>query len=212
MGVVLIEARQPGWGASGRNAGHVLPTLRDPGVFAAFPDGGKAFLEIYREHHTITFTLSQRLGIDCDAVQSGYLQVTHREGTFTELKTRARYWREEQGQTVDFLQGADVRDLTGSDWYGYGVRYRDGGRVNPYRFTHGMVAAAERLGVRVFGATEANVLEPEGERWRVRTPGGSVRASRVVFCTNAYPTGIVPAFTDNYYTLTAYALTTAPLP
>jgi hypothetical protein len=33
VAVAVLEARQPGWGASGRNAGHVLPTLRDPTVF-----------------------------------------------------------------------------------------------------------------------------------------------------------------------------------
>ncbi len=43
--VVVLEARQPGWGASGRNAGHVLPTLKDIAVIRRFPDGGKAFLE-----------------------------------------------------------------------------------------------------------------------------------------------------------------------
>lgn len=212
VGVVVLEARQPGWGASGRNAGHVLPTLRDVGVFEHFPDKGKAFLDIYRDHYRITFELSRRHGIACDATQSGYMHITDREGTFESLKKRSLYWRDKQGQPVEWLQDGDVRAITGSDYYRFGVLYGDGGRVNPYRFTNGMIRAALELGARVFGDTEARVLEKDGERWRIRCAGGSVRASRVVFCTNAYPTDIVPAFTNNFYPLTAYALTTAPLP
>ena len=78
ISVVVLEARQPGWGASGRNAGHVLPTLKDVALFERFPDGGKAFLELFREHHTITFDLARKHGIACDAVQSGYLHATTR--------------------------------------------------------------------------------------------------------------------------------------
>jgi hypothetical protein len=39
-----------------------------------------------------------------------------------------------------------------------------------------------------------------------------VRAARAVFCTNAYATAVVPEFAKAFYPLTAYALTTEPLP
>ncbi|HOL37537.1 MAG TPA: FAD-dependent oxidoreductase [Rubrivivax sp.] len=129
--VALVEAHQPGWGASGRNAGHVLPTLRDRRVFERFANGGKAFLELFREHHTITFDLARRHGIACDAVQSGYLHATQRRGVFEKLKAAAHYWSTEQGQPVQFLSGDAMRAMTGSRYYTFGVLYRDGGRVNP---------------------------------------------------------------------------------
>ena len=210
--VVVLEARQPGWGASGRNAGHVLPTLKDPGVFERFPDGGKAFLELFRQHHTITFDLARTHGIACDAVQSGYLHATTRESVFDKLKAKSVYWKEEQGQQVEWLEGADVQALTGSRYFGYGVLYRAGGRVNPYLFTNGLIAAATARGARVFGESEAIALSRSGNRWRVATAQGAVVADRVVFCTNAYATAIVPQFADNFYPLTAYAVSTKPLP
>ena len=106
--VVVLEARQPGWGASGRNAGHVLPTLKDVALFERFPDGGKAFLDLFREHHTITFDLARKHGIACDAVQSGYLHATTRESVFDKLKAKSVYWKEQQGQQVEWLEGADM--------------------------------------------------------------------------------------------------------
>lgn len=210
--VVIVEARQPGWGASGRNAGHVLPTLRDRKVFGRFADGGKAFLELFREHHTITFDLARRHGIACDATQSGYLHATQRRGVFERLKAASRYWSAEQGQPVEFLSGDAMRAMTGSRYYTLGVLYRDGGRVNPYLFTNGMVRAAIARGARVFGDSEARTLSREGKRWRVASAQGSVRAERVVFCTNAYAGAIVPLFRDSFYPLTAYAIATHPLP
>ena len=210
--VVVLEARQPGWGASGRNAGHVLPTLKDVSAISRFPDGGKAFLEVFRAHHRIPFELSRKHGIACDATQSGYLHATARRGVFDELKEKSRFWRDEQGQEVDWLEGKDVEAITGSAYFGYGVLYRSGGRVNPYLFTNGMIRAAVARGARVFGETEALALAPEGARWRVTTTGGSVVADRVVFCTNAYATGVVPQFADSFYPLTAYGVSTQPLP
>ncbi|MCG3170059.1 MAG: tRNA 5-methylaminomethyl-2-thiouridine biosynthesis bifunctional protein MnmC [Pseudomonadales bacterium] len=212
ISVAVLEARQPGWGASGRNAGHVLPTLKDVALFERFPDGGKAFLHLFREHHTITFDLARKHGIACDAVQSGYLHATSRASVFDKLKVKSVYWKEQQGQQVEWLEGADVEALTGSSYFSRGVLYRSGGRVNPYLLTNGMISAAVARGAGVFGGTEALSLARSGARWRVVTAQGAVVADRVVFCTNAYPTAIVPQFTNNFYPLTAYALSTKPLP
>lgn len=209
--VVVLEARQPGWGASGRNAGHVLPTLKDLSAFKDFPDGGKAFLDLFREHHTITFDVARRYGIDCDATQSGYLHATNRSGVFDSLKSTSQYWRDEQGQQIDYLSGAEMEAMTGSSYYTLGVLYRSGGRVNPYLFTNGMIRAAAARGTQVFGDSEALALSRSGSRWRVATAQGSVTADRVVFCTNAYPNAIVPEFTNSFYPLTAYAISTRPL-
>ena len=211
LNVVVLEERQPGWGASGRNAGHVLPTLKDLEAIKRFPDGGKAFMELFREHHGITFDLARKHGIDCDATRAGYLHATDRKSTFESLKAKSTYWKQEQGQQVEWLEGADMQAMTGSSYYPYGVLYRAGGRVNPYRFTNGMISAAARRGAQVFGESEAISLAKAGTRWRVSTKSGAATADRVVFCTNAYPTAIVPQFTNNFYPLTAYGIATRPL-
>ena len=211
VSVAVLEARQPGWGASGRNAGHVLPVLRDLKVFERFKDGGKRFLSLFREHHTIPFDLTKKYGFHSDAEQAGYLHATTSQRVFDSLKEKSRYWQSEQGQPVEMLGSAEMERMTGSRYYTKGVLYRDGGRVNPYLFTNGMISAAVARGARVHGDSEAVSLEPVGKQWRVKTARGSVTADRVVFCTNAYPNSIVPAFTNNFYPLTAYALSTKPL-
>lgn len=210
--VTVLEARQPGWGASGRNAGHVLPALRELKVLQGFPDGGKRFLELFRQHLTIPFDLSARHGIDCDAVRSGYINGM-KSAKAQEAFTRQHMFLERAGiQRLVPLSPEDMRARLGTDVYSHGVLFPDGGRVNPYLLTNGMIEVAARLGTQVYGNSEALSLVRAAGRWRVRTAKGRITADRVVFCTAAYPTGIEPAFQRAFYPLTAYALTTRPLP
>lgn len=210
VAVAVLEARQPGWGASGRNAGHVLPTLRDLSVFESFPDQGRRFLALFDEWHGLPFQLAREYAIDCDARQSGYLNAMQTPKQLQRFKTAMRHW---QGrQEIHEVGGAQMQAMTGSTRYPHGLLYASGGRINPYLFSNGLIAAAAGLGARIFGDSEALSIQPVGQRWKVTTAQGEVTAARVVFCTNAYPTQIVPEFTNCYYPLTAYAISTAPLP
>lgn len=211
VGVAVLEARQPGWGASGRNAGHVLPTLRDPSVFQSFPDQGRRFLEAFAEHRGIVFDLQARHGFDADALRSGYLNAATSAAAIAKFR-RQTAWMEQRGMlNLAELGGAALRQATGSAHWTHALVYLDGGRVNPYRMSVGLAATAAKLGARVFGDSPALTIEPAGPRWRVRSERGSVSADSVVFCTNAYPSDVVPQFAASFYPLTAYALTTRPL-
>lgn len=208
----LLEARQPGWGASGRNAGHVLPILRTVKPLETFPDGGKAFLEAFRAHRTIPYDLARQHAIDCDAVRSGYVNGMRSQHAFDAFLRANAYLKELGLQDLVPISAAEMKARTGSDGYPFGVLFPDGGRVNPYLLTNGMVRAAAGLGAQVHGDSEAQSLQPEGKRWRVRSARGSVLADRVVFCTNAYPTEVEPAFAHGFHPLTAYGIATKPLP
>ena len=113
---------------------------------------------------------------------------------------------------ISEIGGEELRRATGSQLWDRALNYRDGGRVNPYRMTNGMATTAAALGAKIHGESPAQTITRNGTRWTVRTAKGSVTADRVVFCANAYPTGIVPEFATAFYPLTAYALTTRPLP
>ena len=208
---VVLEKHQPGWGASGRNAGHVLPTLRDLELIQNFPDGGKAFLELFQQHHTIPFDLSKKYNIQCDAVQTGYLNAMTSESTFKSQQKESEFWQQ-YGQKVDYIEGEEMEKATGSSYYQYGVRYNSGGRVNPYLFSNGMLSAAIEQGAKAFGNTEALSMLKHNQQWRVSTAQGSVIADRVIYCTNAYPSGAAKSLVGSFYPMTAYALCTKPLP
>lgn len=209
---VVLEARQPGWGASGRNAGHVLPLLRDMSVFNTFADEGKAFFELFKEHHTLPFAIAKKYNIDCDAVQSGYLNAMTSQRAFDKFKQAAAPSAHTLGQTLVDIDAATMRDMTGSDYYTHGLLYPSGGRINPYLFTRGMINAAVAHGAKVFGDSPAARVSARGKRWQVHLENGhSVTCEKLVFCTNAHSTSVMPSLQQSCYPVTAYALSTRPL-
>ncbi|HVY13621.1 MAG TPA: FAD-binding oxidoreductase, partial [Rhodopila sp.] len=75
--VVVIEAREPGWGASGRNGGQVNPGLKyDPDTIETTfgADLGRRMIAFTYGAPDATFALIRRLGIDCEARQGGTLR------------------------------------------------------------------------------------------------------------------------------------------
>ena len=114
ISVTVLEARQPGWGASGRNAGHVLPILRDMRVFRRFPDEGRRFLELFREHHAIPFDLAARYAIDCDAVRSGYINGMKTRRAFNGFLREFSYLEEHDLQKLIRISSDEMKARTGS--------------------------------------------------------------------------------------------------
>src|ERR1700727_2624539 len=75
--VAVLEAHEPGWGASGRNGGQVNPGLKaDPDqVEADFgPDLGARMVALSGNAPNVVFELIQRHQIACEALQSGTLR------------------------------------------------------------------------------------------------------------------------------------------
>jgi glycine/D-amino acid oxidase-like deaminating enzyme len=209
--VALLEAKVPGWGASGRNAGHVVPYRDLDRAFAALPDRGEGWLELFREGQDIVYRIAEKYDIDCDAVQGGYLQVAHRDSLVTAAEMKAEKWAK-RGYDIRYADRVEVAKLTGSQHFHGGTLAEKGGRVNPYRFTRGMVSAAIRAGARVFEHSAADSIRGEGPRWRVQTAGGCVVADRVVVCTNGYTAGLLPELERAWCPLSVFAIALKPLP
>jgi glycine/D-amino acid oxidase-like deaminating enzyme len=75
--VAVLEAHEPGWGASGRNGGQVNPGLKyDPDqVEADFgADLGRRMVALSGDAPNVVFRLIERHQIECDALQSGTLR------------------------------------------------------------------------------------------------------------------------------------------
>jgi glycine/D-amino acid oxidase-like deaminating enzyme len=207
---VILEAAQPGNGASGRNAGHVQPWLDGLASLASWPDRGTRLLETFVRERNIVFDLCRRHHIDADEAPTGIVQTATRRSK--SLEDLAGRWRA-RGLQVEPVGPSQLHELLGTRRYRHGVHWREGGRVNPFRFTQGMAAAAARHGVRVHGDSPVVSCTRAGERWLVRTKRGSVRAARIVLCTNGHAGNtFFPGMARSGYPLVACGLATAPLP
>jgi glycine/D-amino acid oxidase-like deaminating enzyme len=212
--VVLLEAEEPGWGASGRNGGQVNPGLKhDPdrverdfgtdlgGRMNALAGGAPAFL----------FELVKRLGIRCDARQNGTLRAAIRPKHAAAVRRSALQWSR-RGAPVDVLEGAQLARATGTDRYLAALYDRRGGDVHPLNLARGLARAALDAGAAVHGGTRALGIERTGAAWRVRTDAGRVTAPQVVLATNGYTDDLWPNLRRTIVPLFGAIAATAPLP
>jgi glycine/D-amino acid oxidase-like deaminating enzyme len=215
--VVLLEAAEIGSGGSGLNNGQVIPCLAraDPDeiVAARGTDKGEALVALIRDSAQITFDLIRRHGIDCDAVQNGWLQPAHTPGRVARIsRPRVEQWRR-RGAPVELLDAEEVAALTGSRYWHGGWRNPTGGHVDPLALARGLARAAMGAGVRLYTRSPAIGMERAGEAWRVRTDAAMVLAKRVVIATNAYGTNRVwPGLDRSWVPRRSYQMATEPLP
>jgi glycine/D-amino acid oxidase-like deaminating enzyme len=215
--VVLLEAAEIGSGGSGLNNGQVIPCLSraDPDEIVAVrgTDKGEALVALIRDSAQTTFDLIRRHGIDCDAVQSGWLQPAHTPGRVARI-SRPRFvqWQR-RGAPVELLDAEEVAALTGSRYWHGGWRNPTGGHIDPLALARGLARAAMGAGVRLYTRSPAIGMERAGEAWRVRTDAAMVLAKRVVIATNAYGTNRVwPGLDRSWVPRRSYQMATEPLP
>ena len=94
--VAVIEAAETGWGASGRNNGLLAPGLkRDPDEVRRIlgEDTGQRLLKLSGRAPRFVLDLVDRLGIRCDAKQSGWIQAAHARAALSLIDSRVRAWR-----------------------------------------------------------------------------------------------------------------------
>src|SRR5438309_9811888 len=81
--VAIVEAMEPGWGASGRNNGQVIPTLSRPdpeGIIARHGAAGERLVGLPRDSALMLFELAPRYGIEAGREQSGRVQAADSSG------------------------------------------------------------------------------------------------------------------------------------
>lgn len=214
--VAVLDTQQPGWAASGRNAGHVAPMMwgakKTPAqIVAKFgPERGWRMNQMIARSGAAFFDMIDRLGITCDA-KRGYLCVTRTDKSLDKLAATFAQW-EHYGGRSERLSADAVRAHVNASRYAGGVLLPDGGSVNPLALSRGLAAAAERAGVRVLGDSRATHAARDGEAWVVTTPGGRMRCKTLLVGTGAYDDGLFPALNAESYAVACGVLATDPLP
>jgi glycine/D-amino acid oxidase-like deaminating enzyme len=216
--VVLLEGDRIGWGASGRNGGFLIASLTHGlgNGLARFPGELRALERLAAENYEGFKGDLARHGIDAQLEETGALDALLEPH---EVEGAAAYAEQARGfgHEVEVLDAEAMRAQVASPTYLGGIWEKDGAAlVHPARLAAGLREAALAAGVRVFERTLATGLARSGggagggAGVTVTTPGGAVRARRVVLATNAFPpllarlkAYIVPVYD--------YALMTEPL-
>ncbi|MFS2055907.1 NAD(P)/FAD-dependent oxidoreductase, partial [Variovorax sp. CT11-76] len=115
--VCVLEAHEPGWGASGRNGGQVNPTLKhDPDELVRLYGAPRAepLIDAVSRSADLVFELIERHGIDCQPVRKGWLQVAYSPKHIAAMHARAEQWAR-RGVATQMLDRADVAARLGTE-------------------------------------------------------------------------------------------------
>jgi len=186
--VVVVEAVEPGHGASGRNNGQVIPTLSraDPDMIAArHGEAGERFVGLLRDSADGLFKLAAEERIEAEAEQTGWVQPVHSPGRMKIAERRVREWAK-HGAPVELIDRAAMAKKLGSEaWHG-GWWNRTGGHVNPLALSRGLARAVIARGGQIFSDSPVVALNRAAPVWVATLPYARVTARAVIVATNAY--------------------------
>jgi glycine/D-amino acid oxidase-like deaminating enzyme len=215
LSVVVLEAEFVAWGATGRNAGFVVPNFakKDPDDILAQlgSQRGDRLIEFAAASADLVFDLIERHSIVCDAHRSGWIQPAHSPSALEKVKSRAAQWAD-RGRPAVMLDRQAVRALTGAEGYLGGWMDRSGGVLNPVEYARGLADAAETAGAKIFERSPVASITRSADRWTLTASRGAVRASKVVVATNAHGGGLDRLLARSYFPLKVFQIATAPLP
>ena len=213
--VVVLEAKEIGFGGSGRNGGQVIPGLKhDPSELLRMfgPEEGQRLVDFAKGTADAVFELIDRHGMDVPRTRQGWIQGAHTPAALQLAERRTRDWQA-QGVAARQLDRNETARLLGTDKYFGGWLDPRGGGVQPLSYARELARAAQAAGVVIHTGTPVTQLTQAHGKWQAATDHGPrVTAERVVMCTNGYTDGLWPGLRKTIINANSFQVATEPLP
>ncbi len=212
--MTLLEANRLGWGASGRNGGHVGTGQRaDQATLERLVGKQRAhsLWDFGLEAVELVCELIHQYDIHCE-LKTGNLHVAHKEGLARELRDEVEYLHAAYDYSgLRYVDRQELAQLTTARGMFGGV-VDDGCRhLHPLNYCLGLARAAESLGVNLHEGSRV-VRYEEGEKIRVLTGEGEVSCDYLVLACNGYIVRLEPRLAGQIMPINNYVIATEPLP
>lgn len=211
--VVLLEAERIGWGASGRNGGHVGTGQRRPQSELEQRLGtGHARLlwDMGLEAVGLVRSLIERHAIDCDPGK-GILHLAWKARDVASGREEYEHLRQTYGyEAMRLLDREEARALCGSEVFAGGLLDEGSMHLHPLNYALGLARAAQAAGVHLHEGSRVTGYSG-GARVRVRTAQGEVDAAQLVLACNGYLGSLEPRIAGTIMPINNFILATEPL-
>ena len=211
--VAVLEAGEPGWGASGRNGGQVIPGLKeDPAeIIERFgTEQGEKIIKSSGKAADLVFDLIRSHEMDCEFQQNGWIQAAHTKKMLPILRRRYRDWAARDAD-VAWLERDELTQRMGDNRYFGGWIDKRGGGIQPLSFARGLAKAAQVQGVKIHGRSPVTTLNRDRKGWHLETPSGVLTSDKVILATNGYTDHLWPGLAQSIIPLYSVQVATAPL-
>ena len=211
--VAILERDHCGFGASGRNAGHLTPTIgKDFPTLVKYVGKDRAVEYARLADRAVHYTeaMIAKLGVDCEYVPTGNiitgLHPRHRKPLADGAELAAKL-----GVKVAFLDEAEVRRRGLPSHVRFGVHELAGGHLHPGKYVLALRQAALDAGVRIYEDSAVTRIEDAASPIVVHTDKGSVTAEKLVLATNAYTPTTLGRMRSKVFPVRVTLFRTAPL-
>lgn len=186
--VLMLEAREACWGATGRNGGRCQPA-----VWKSAPEVARFELDSFEFLHQLV----AEEGIECDWQLVGGIEAIFSHELLAQATERIRRLEDDpQLRTKAALVASSELDKFAIPEAIGAVHEPSAARLWPYKLVSGLLERLlRRHGAEAFNLqtwTPATGLQQEEDGWRVQTARGPVVAQQVLLASNGYSSHLLP--------------------
>jgi glycine/D-amino acid oxidase-like deaminating enzyme len=211
--VVILEAREVGFGASGRNGGFVFGgfSLGERALLAKAGRGdGRRLYQLTLDAVELIRRRIARYGIDCDAREAGVILANWFDDDRV-LDRQQRFMADHVGVEWQRLSRGTLGELLATRRYHGGLFEPGAFHFHPLKYVRGLARVLAAGGVTIHEGSQAVRIGRDGAAWHVVTPDGEVRAREVVVCCGGYIDRLHPRLSGAILPIATYVIATEPL-
>ncbi|WP_262504484.1 NAD(P)/FAD-dependent oxidoreductase [Roseivivax sediminis] len=199
--VALLEARHVGFGASGRNGGHLNNGMAHGYADAKAHLGAERAHALYKAYDRSIDLIEDIVAeerINCDFRRSGKLKLASKPSHVEGMHANYELIRREVDPDTAWLDRSDLSGEVGSQAFHGGMLYRKSAMMHMGRFVTGLARAAKARGASIWHEAPVTGRARMGDGWALSTPRGTLQARTVIAATGAY-SGEVPSAPLRYF-------------
>ncbi|BCH60973.1 oxidoreductase [Agrobacterium vitis] len=211
--VIVLEGQRIGWGASGRNGGHLNNGLAHSYLGAKAELGKERAIALYQALDSSIDTIEALIaeeGIDCNFRRAGKLKLASKPQHFEGLARNFEALHEEVDPDTALLSPSDLKREVGSPFHG-AMLSKKSAMMHMGRYVVGLATAAHRHGADIAEQASVISIEKQGDRHRLTTARGRVTAKDVLVATGAYTTPNFSFFRRRIIAVGSFLIATRPL-
>jgi len=204
MRVALLESEVIGYGASGRNGGFSMTLFGLEPAVTKMLFGHQRTVEAHRYmERAVDYVdaLVKQHDLKSDYEFTGFLRAATTPGYVKRIQHDLEILTSLGVSGIEWIEADEMRAQVNSPRFLGGWWEPRCGLLNPAKHVRELKRLALQVGAQIYEGSPVNQIQP-GDKFVLSTPGGKVRADKLVLATNAYSHLIpqlrakqIPAFT-----------------
>ena len=211
--VTVLEANKVGWGASGRNGGHVGTGQRaeqDQLEKLVGMEHAKALWDMGLEAVDTVCQLIEQHDIQCE-LKHGNLHVASKAKEAPGLQAEVEHLSSVYGyQQIRYVDPVELGEMTSGQGFHGGTLDKGCRHLHPLKYAQGLARVAQESGASIYEGSRV-LSYSEGEKVTVKTDQGVVSARYLVLACNGYLEKLEPRTAGRIMPINNYMLATEPL-